>query len=107
MNTNNENTYTAEEVANLTGFDDQKLRNQVKADIAQGRNSQNFNAFQVGNTLRFPKKWIDKKLGSDGIGPVFAVPEKIAMSLVHLGMAVMMKDQEYAEQEAEDETVHY
>ena len=41
----NENTYTAEEVANLTGFDDQKLRSQVKADIAQGRNSQNFNAF--------------------------------------------------------------
>ena len=89
----NENTYTAEEVARLTGFDDQKLRNQVKSDIAQGRNSQNFNAFQVGNTLRFPKKWIDKKLG---IGPVLTVSERLADVLIKLGMA----------KEAEDETDH-
>ena len=89
MNTNNENTYTAEEVANLTGFDDQKLRSQVKADIAQGRNSQNFNAFQVGNTLRFPKKWIDKKLG---IGPVIEVPDWFAQLMTRLGMAVEVQD---------------
>ena len=85
----NENTYTAEEVANLTGFDDQKLRSQVKADIAQGRNSQNFNAFQVGNTLRFPKKWIDKKLG---IGPVIEVPDWFAQLMTRLGMAVEEAD---------------
>ena len=93
MNTNNENTYTAEEVARLTGFDDQKLRNQVKSDIAQGRNSQNFNAFQVGNTLRFPKRWLDRKLG---IGPVLTIPAQLADALIKLGMA----------KEAEDETVH-
>lgn len=91
---NNENTYTAEEVARLTGFDDQKLRNQVKADIAQGRNSQNFNAFQVGNTLRFPKEWIDRKLG---IGPVLTMPVQLADVLIKLGMA----------KEAEDETDHF
>ena len=85
----NENTYTAEEVASLTGFDDQKLRSQVKADIAQGRNSQNFNAFQVGNTLRFPKKWIDKKLG---IGPVIEVPDWFAQLMTRLGMAVEEAD---------------
>ena len=85
----NENTYTAEEVANLTGFDDQKLRSQVKADIAQGRNSQNFNAFQVGNTLRFPKKWIDRKLG---IGPVIEVPDWFAELLIKAGMAVEEAD---------------
>lgn len=85
----NENTYSAEEVANLTGFDDQKLRSQVKADIAQGRNSQNFNAFQVGNTLRFPKKWIDRKLG---IGPVFAVPEWFGRFLINCGVAVEEAD---------------
>ena len=85
----NENTYSAEEVANLTGFDDQKLRSQVKADIAQGRNSQNFNAFQVGNTLRFPKKWIDKKLG---IGPVIEVPDWFAQLMTKLGMAVEVAD---------------
>ena len=85
----NENTYSAEEVANLTGFDDQKLRSQVKADIAQGRNSQNFNAFQVGNTLRFPKKWIDKKLG---IGPVIEVPDWFAQLMTRLGMAVEVAD---------------
>ena len=85
----NENTYSAEEVANLTGFDDQKLRSQVKADIAQGRNSQNFNAFQVGNTLRFPKKWIDKKLG---IGPVIEVPDWFAQLMTRLGMAVEEAD---------------
>ncbi|MBQ4018038.1 MAG: hypothetical protein II605_02210 [Paludibacteraceae bacterium] len=85
----NENTYTAEEVADLTGFDDQKLRSQVKADIAQGRNSQNFNAFQVGNTLRFPKKWIDKKLG---IGPVIEVPDWFAQLMTRLGMAVEEAD---------------
>lgn len=89
MNMNNENTYTAEEVANLTGFDDQKLRSQVKADIAQGRNSQNFNAFLVGNTLRFPKKWIDKKLG---IGPAFELGEKIAEWLIAHGWAVEVQD---------------
>ena len=93
MNMNNENTYTAEEVARLTGFDDQMLRNQVKSDIAQGRNSQNFNAFQVGNTLRFPKKWIDKKLG---IGPVLTVSAQLADVLIKLGMA----------KEAEDEAIH-
>lgn len=85
----NENTYSAEEVANLTGFDDQKLRSQVKADIAQGRNSQNFNAFQVGNTLRFPKKWLDRKLG---IGPVIEVPDWFAQFMTRLGMAVEVQD---------------
>ena len=91
MNTNNENTYTAEEVARLTGFDDQKLRNQAKSDIAQGRNSQNFNAFQVGNTLRFPRKWIDRKLG---IGPAFDVPSWLADLCTKLGLAVEEKPDE-------------
>lgn len=78
------NTYTAEEVANMIECDAQSLRNQVKSDIAQGRNSQNFNAFQIGNTLKFPKKWLDKKLG---IGPVLTVPEQLADCLIKLGMA--------------------
>lgn len=85
----NENTYTAEEVAQLTGFDDQKLRSQVKSDIAQGRNSQNFNAFQVGNTLKFPKAWIDRKLG---IGPAFELGAKIAEWLIAHGWAVEVQD---------------
>ena len=85
----NENTYSAEEVANLTGFDDQKLRSQVKADIAQGRNSQNFNAFQIGSKIVFPKKWLDKKLG---IGPVIEVPDWFAQLMTRLGMAVEEAD---------------
>ena len=85
----NENTYSAEEVANLTGFDDQKLRSQVKADIAQGRNSQNFNAFQIGSKIVFPKKWLDKKLG---IGPVITVPDWFAQLMTRLGMAVEVQD---------------
>lgn len=77
-------TYSAEEVAQLIECDAQKLRSQVKSDIAQGRNSQNFNAFQIGSTLKFPKKWIDKKLG---IGPVFVVPDWFAELLIKAGMA--------------------
>ena len=41
----NEKTYTAEEIATLVECNVQTLRDQVKSDIAQGRNSQNFNAF--------------------------------------------------------------
>lgn len=85
----NENTYTAEEMATLVECNVQSLRNQVKADIAQGRNSQNFNAFQVGNTLKFPKKWIDKKLG---IGPAFELGAKIAEWLIAHGWAVEVQD---------------
>lgn len=85
----NENTYTSQEVAELVDCNLQTLREQVKADIAQGRNSQNFNAFQVGNTLRFPKKWIDKKLG---IGPVIEVPDWFAALMTRLGMAVEVQD---------------
>ena len=81
----NGNTYTAEEVAGIIGCDAQTLRDQVKSDIAQGRNGQNFNAFQVGNALKFPKKWFDKKMG---IGPVFELSEKIAEWLVAHGWAV-------------------
>ena len=81
----NGNTYTAEEVAGIIGCDAQTLRDQVKSDIAQGRNGQNFNAFQVGNALKFPKKWFDKKMG---IGPVFELGEKIAEWLVAHGWAV-------------------
>ena len=84
-----EKIYSAEEVADLVHCDVQTLRSQVKADIAQGRNSQNFNAFQVGNTLRFPKKWIDKKLG---IGPVIEVPDWFAALMTRLGMAVEVQD---------------
>lgn len=84
-----EKIYSAEEVANLVHCDVQTLRNQAKSDIAQGRNSQNFNAFQVGNTLRFPKKWIDKKLG---IGPVIEVPDWFAQLMTRLGMAVEVQD---------------
>lgn len=84
-----EKIYSAEEVANLVHCDVQTLRSQVKADIAQGRNSQNFNAFQVGNTIRFPKKWIDKKLG---IGPVIEVPDWFAQLMTKLGMAVEVQD---------------
>ena len=85
----NENTYTAEEMATLVECNVQSLRNQVKSDIAQGRNSQNFNAFQVGNTLKFPKKWIDRKLG---IGPVITVPDWFAQFMTRLGMAVEVQD---------------
>ena len=85
----NENTYTSQEVAELVDCNLQTLREQVKADIAQGRNSQNFNAFQVDNTLRFPKKWIDKKLG---IGPVIEVPDWFAQLMTRLGMAVEVQD---------------
>ena len=84
-----EKIYSAEEVADLVHCDVQTLRNQAKSDIAQGRNSQNFNAFQVGNTLRFPKKWIDKKLG---IGPVIEVPDWFAQLMTRLGMAVEVQD---------------
>ena len=85
----NENTYTAEEMATLVECNVQSLRNQVKSDIAQGRNSQNFNAFQVGNTLKFPKKWIDRKLG---IGPAFELGAKIAEWLIAHGWAVEVQD---------------
>ena len=85
----NETTYSVEEVADLIHCDVQTLRNQAKSDIAQGRNSQNFNAFQVGNTLRFPKKWIDKKLG---IGPVIEVPDWFAQLMTRFGMAVEVQD---------------
>ena len=81
----NENTYTAEEVAGIIGCDAQTLRDQVKSDIAQGRNKQNFNAFQIGNKVVFPRKWLDKKMG---IGPVFELGEKIAEWLVAHGWAV-------------------
>lgn len=89
----NETTYSVEEVAELVHCDAQTLRNQAKSDIAQGRNSQNFNALQIGSKIVFPKKWIDKKLG---IGPVLTLPEQLADVLIKLGMA----------KEAEDETVH-
>ena len=85
----NENTYTAEEMATLVECNVQSLRNQVKSDIAQGRNSQNFNAFQVGNTLKFPKAWIDRKLG---IGPAFELGAKIAEWLIAHGWAVEVQD---------------
>ena len=81
----NGNTYTAEEVANILDCDAQTLRGQVKSDIAQGRNGQNFNAFQVGTKLLFPTKWFDKKMG---IGPVFELGEKIAEWLIAHGWAV-------------------
>ena len=80
----NGNTYTTNEVADLVECDAQTLRAQVKSDIAQGRNSQNFNAFQIGNTLKFPKRWIDRKLG---IGPVLYVPLQVADLLIKAGMA--------------------
>lgn len=89
----NGNTYTTNEVADLVECDAQTLRAQVKSDIAQGRNSQNFNAFQVGNTLRFPKRWLDRKLG---IGPVLTVSAQLADVLIKLGMA----------KEEDDEAVH-
>ena len=85
----NEKTYTAEEIATLVECNVQTLRDQVKSDIAQGRNSQNFNAFQVGNTLKFPKAWIDKKLG---IGPAFELGAKIAEWLIAHGWAVEVQD---------------
>ena len=81
----NGNTYTAEEVAKILECDAQTLRDQVKSDIAQGRNKQNFNAFQIGNKVVFPRKWLDKKMG---IGPVFELGEKIAEWLVAHGWAV-------------------
>lgn len=87
----NETTYSVEEVADLIHCDVQTLRNQAKSDIAQGRNSQNFNAFQVGNTLRFPRKWIDRKLG---IGPAFDVPSWLADLCTKLGLAVEEKPDE-------------
>ena len=85
----NEVTYTAEEVANILDCDTQTLRGQVKSDIAQGRNGQNFNAFQVGTKLLFPKKWFDRKLG---IGPAFELGEKIAEWLIAHGWAVEVPD---------------
>ncbi len=81
--------YTAEEVAKKTGFDAQRLRSQIKADIAQGRNTQNFNGFQVGNTVKIPKKWFDRKLG---VGPAFELGEKIAEWLIAHGWAVEARD---------------
>lgn len=84
----NEEYYTADEIAEILHYDAQTLRNQVKSDIAKGPtgpNGTNFNAFQVGNALRFPKKWIDRKRG---IGPVFELAEKIAEWLVAHGWAV-------------------
>ena len=81
----NEVTYTAEEVANILDCEAQKLRGQVKSDIAQGRNGQNFNAFLVGNTLKFPKNWIDQKLG---IGPAFDLPAWLADLAIKLRLAV-------------------
>ena len=85
----NEVTYTAEEVAKILECDTQTLRGQVKSDIAQGRNGQNFNAFQVGTKLLFPKKWFDRKLG---IGPAFELGEKIAEWLIAHGWAVEVPD---------------
>ena len=85
----NETTYSVEEVADLIHCDVQTLRNQAKSDIAQGRNSQNFNAFQIGSKIVFPKKWIDKKLG---IGPVIEVPDWFAQLMTKLGMAVEVQD---------------
>lgn len=84
-----EKIYTAEEVADLVHCDVQTLRNQAKSDIAQGRNSQNFNAFQIGSKVVFPKKWIDKKMG---IGPVIEVPDWFAQLMTRLGMAVEVQD---------------
>lgn len=84
-----EKIYSAEEVADLVHCDVQTLRNQAKSDIAQGRNSQNFNAFQIGSKVVFPKKWIDKKMG---IGPVIEVPDWFAQLMTRLGMAVEVQD---------------
>lgn len=84
-----EKIYSAEEVADLVHCDVQTLRNQAKSDIAQGRNSQNFNAFQIGSKVVFPKKWIDKKMG---IGPVITVPDWFAQFMTRLGMAVEVQD---------------
>lgn len=88
----NEEYYTADEIAEILHYDAQTLRNQVKSDIAKGPtgpNGTNFNAFQVGNTLRFPKKWIDRKRG---IGPVITVPDWFAQLMTRLGMAVEVQD---------------
>ena len=110
----NGNTYTAEEVAGIIGCDAQTLRDQVKSDIAQGRNKQNFNAFQIGTKLLFSKNWTIKKafgfdpdekikelkvalaeiikwlntLSSFGYGPELVFDEKIAEWLVAHGWAV-------------------
>lgn len=85
----NETTYSVEEVAELVHCDAQTLRNQAKSDIAQGRNSQNFNAFQIGSKVVFPKRWLDKKLG---IGPVIEVPDWFAQLMTRIGMAVEVQD---------------
>ena len=87
----NEVTYTAEEVANILDCDAQTLRGQVKSDIAQGRNKQNWNARQVGNKVVFPKHAFDKEMG---IGPVFELGEKIAEWLVAHGWAVSAEVQD-------------
>lgn len=87
-----EEFYTAKEVADLTHCDAQTLRNQVKSDIAQGRNKQNWNARQVGNTLIFSKADVDQWLKGRGVGPVFAVPESLANLAVSLGLAKEVAD---------------
>lgn len=90
MNTNNENTYTAEEIAQITGLDAQTLRNQVKSDIAQGRNKQNWNARQAGNRVIFSKADFENWLKP--IGPVLTVPAQLADVLIKLGMAKEEED---------------
>ena len=82
---NKETCYDAKDIAEKIGCDAQALREQVKADIAQGRNKQNWNAKQIGNSLVFSKKAFDKWL--EGTGPVFSIPEKLAETLILLGMA--------------------
>ncbi len=88
----NEEIYTAEEVADRTHCDAHTLRSQVKSDIAQGRNKQNWNARQVGNKLIFSKADIDQWLKGRGVGPVFVVPESPANLGIRLGMAVEVQD---------------
>ena len=80
-------TYMAEEVARLAGCDCQSLRDQVKSDIAQGRNKQNWNARQVGNRLVFSKADVNNWLKGRPIGPELTVLETLANALIRLGMA--------------------
>ena len=82
---NKELFYTVSEVAELAGKDAQTLRDQIKSDIAQGRNKQNWNARLVGNQVLFPKHAFDKEMG---IGPAFELGMKLAEWLIAHGFAV-------------------
>ena len=94
----NKNSYTAEEVAGMFDGDAQTLRDQVRSDIANGTNKDDWNARMSGKRIIFSKADIDEffreTLKKKPVGPVIKFTPKGAEWLIKNGFAVEVQDGE-------------